>query len=134
LGFAEILQFTQSVSEHEILDKIRWFGSGANTKEHKLIDDPIGLEFSTNVQFTTVQVAASKNPTYELVQEHLTETLGKTPNTFVHSSYDAVWVIGLAILLYRPHGIFVEKPTPTIPYKGNSNQTGIKKILNFFLK
>ena len=98
LGFAEILQFTQSASEHDVLDDVRWFGPGANTKEHKLIDDPIGLEFSTNIQFTTVQVAASKNPTYERVQEHLTETLGRTPNTFVHSSYDAVWIIGLAML------------------------------------
>jgi len=98
LGFAEVLQFTQSASEHDILDKIRWFGPGANTKEHKLIEDPIGLEFSTNVQFTTVQVAVSKNPIYERVQAHLTETLGRTPNTFVHSSYDAVWLIGLAML------------------------------------
>lgn len=98
LGFAEILQFVQSASEHEVLDDVRWFGPGANTKEHKLIEDPIGLEFSTNIQFTTVQVAASKNPTYEKVQAHLTETLGRTPNTFVHSSYDAVWIIGLAML------------------------------------
>jgi branched-chain amino acid transport system substrate-binding protein len=98
LGFAEILQFTQSASQHEILDDVRWFGPGANTKEHKLIEDPIGLEFSTNVQFTTVQFAASKNPTYDKVQAHLTETLGTEPNTFVHSSYDAVWIIGLAIL------------------------------------
>ncbi len=98
LGFAEILQFTQSASQHEILDDVRWFGPGANTKEHKLIDDPIGLEFSTNVQFTTVQFAASKNPTYDKVQDHLTETLGTEPNTFVHSSYDAVWIIGLSIL------------------------------------
>jgi branched-chain amino acid transport system substrate-binding protein len=98
LGFAEILQFTQSASQHEVLDDVRWFGPGANTKEHKLIEDPIGLEFSTNIQFTTVQVAASKNPTYERVQAHLTETLGRTPNTFVHSSYDAVWIIGLAML------------------------------------
>jgi len=105
LGFAEILQFTQSASEHEILDDVRWFGPGANTKEHKLIDDPIGLEFSTNVQFTTVQFAASKitdtgavNPIYEKVQDHLTETLGTAPNSFVLSSYDAVWIIGLAIL------------------------------------
>ncbi len=98
LGFAEILQFTQSAAQHEVLDDVRWFGPGANTKEHKLIEDPIGLEFSTNVQFTTVQVAASKNPTYERVQEHLTELLGRTPNTFVHSSYDAVWIIGLAML------------------------------------
>jgi len=98
LGFAEILQFTQSAAQHEVLDDVRWFGPGANTKEHKLIEDPIGLEFSTSVQFTTVQVAASKNPTYERVQEHLTELLGRTPNTFVHSSYDAVWIIGLAML------------------------------------
>jgi len=98
LGFAEILQFTQSASEHDVLDDVRWFGPGANTKEHKLIDDPIGLDFSTNVQFTTVQFAASKNPTYDKVQAHLTETLGTEPNTFVHSSYDAVWIIGLAML------------------------------------
>ncbi|MCH8914569.1 MAG: ABC transporter substrate-binding protein [Thaumarchaeota archaeon] len=105
LGFAEILQFIQSASEHDILDKVRWFGPGANTKEHKLIDDPIGLEFSTNVQFTTVQFAASKitdtgavNPIYEKVQDHLTETLGTEPNSFVLSSYDAVWIIGLSIL------------------------------------
>lgn len=98
LGFAEILQFTQSASEHDVLDDVRWFGPGANTKEHKLIDDPIGFEFSTNVQFTTVQFAASKNPTYDRVQAHLTESLGTEPNTFVHSSYDAVWIIGLAIL------------------------------------
>ncbi len=98
LGFAEILQFVQSSSSHGVLDDVRWFGPGANTKEHKLVDDPIGLEFSTAVQFTTVQVAASKNPTYQKVQDHLTETLGRTPNTFVHSSYDAVWVIGLAML------------------------------------
>ncbi len=98
LGFAEILQFTQSAAQHEVLDDVRWFGPGANTKEHKLIEDPIGLEFSTSVQFTTVQFAASKNPTYERVQAHLTEQLGRSPNTFVHSSYDAVWIIGLAML------------------------------------
>jgi len=105
LGFAEILQFVQSADQHEILDDVRWFGPGANTKEHKLIDDPIGLEFSTNVQFTTIQFAASKitdtgavNPIYEKVQDHLTETLGTEPNAFVLSSYDAVWIIGLSML------------------------------------
>ena len=36
LGFAEILQFMQSAAEHDSLDDIRWFGPGANTKEHKI--------------------------------------------------------------------------------------------------
>ncbi len=98
LGFVEVLQFTQSASQHEVLDDVRWFASGAVTKEHKLVADPIGLEFSTSVQFTTVMVAFSENPIYQHVQDSLTETLGRTPNTFVHPSYDVVWVIGLSIL------------------------------------
>ena len=98
LGFAEILQFMQSAAQHDVLDDVRWFGPGANTKEHKLIDDPIALEFSHNIQFTTVQVAVTKNPTYEWVESTLTSELGRTPNTFVHSSYDIVWIIGLAML------------------------------------
>ena len=98
LGFVEVLQFTQSASQHEVLDDVRWFASGAVTKEHKLVADPIGLEFSTSVQFTTVMVAFSENPIYEHVQDSLTETLGRTPNTFVHPSYDVVWVLGLSIL------------------------------------
>ena len=98
LGFGEILQFVQSASTHDILDDIRWFGPGSVTKEYKLINDPIGLEFSTAIQFTTVQVAASKSDTYQKVEDHLIETLGRAPNTFVHSSYDAVWIIGLTML------------------------------------
>ncbi len=98
LGFSEVLQFFQSASEHEVLDDVRWFGPGSITKEYKLINDPIGFEFSTDVKFTTIQFAASKNPTYDRVQAHLTESLGAVPNTFVHSSYDVVWLIGLAML------------------------------------
>ncbi len=55
--------------------------------------------------------------------------------------FDVVWldflllgIILLVILLYRPQGIFVEKPTPTISYKANSTKTGMRKIFNFFFK
>ena len=98
IGFSEILQFMQSASEHEPLDDIRWFGPGANTKEHKLIDDPIGLEFSNTIQFTTVQMGVEKSMIYDRVESHLIETLGRTPSTFAHSSYDAVWLVGLSML------------------------------------
>ena len=54
--------------------------------------------------------------------------------------FDVVWldflllgIILLAILLYRPQGIFVEKPTPTIGYN-NSKQNGMKKLFSFFFK
>ncbi len=98
LGFAEVLQFMQSSSQHDILDDVRWFGPGATTKEYSLINDPIGLEFSNTIKFTTVQMAVSANPTYQHVQDYLVDSFGRAPSTFAHSSYDAVWVVGLSIL------------------------------------
>jgi len=115
LGFAEILQFMQSASQQDVLDDVRWFGPDANTKEHKLITDPIGLEFSSAIQFTTVQVAASANPTYERVQAHVLETLGRTPSTYVHSSYDAVWLVGLSMMETQSSDVAeIKRVLPTV--------------------
>ena len=54
--------------------------------------------------------------------------------------FDVVWldflllgIILLVVLLYRPQGIFVEKPTTTISFDGN-NKSGLKKIFGFFFK
>jgi len=54
--------------------------------------------------------------------------------------FDVVWldflllgVILLAVLLYRPQGIFVEKPTPTISMN-SAGVPGFKKIFSFFFK
>ena len=53
--------------------------------------------------------------------------------------FDVIWldflllgVILLVILLYRPQGIFVEKPTSTLSLK--TGDSGIQKIKNFFFK
>ncbi|MBI1662871.1 MAG: branched-chain amino acid ABC transporter permease [Nitrosopumilus sp.] len=52
--------------------------------------------------------------------------------------FDVVWldflllgVILLVVLLYRPQGIFVEKPTPTISF---GTRSGLKKVFGFFFK
>ena len=53
--------------------------------------------------------------------------------------FDVIWldflllgVILLIVLLYRPQGIVIEKPTHTISVNGNS--LGFRKIFNFFFK
>jgi len=53
--------------------------------------------------------------------------------------FDVVWldflllgIILLAVLLYRPQGIFVEKPTPTISMNKVGETSGFKKIFRFF--
>jgi len=53
--------------------------------------------------------------------------------------FDVVWldflllgIILLAVLLYRPQGIFVEKPTPTISMNSDEKLSGWKKVFLFF--
>ena len=98
ISFAEVLPLMQSASEHEILDEVTWFGTDGNTQEQKLIDDPTALEFSQTVQFTTTQVAFSDNLIRESVKQRVMDKLGRIPNSYTFSSYDAVWLAGLSIL------------------------------------
>jgi len=55
--------------------------------------------------------------------------------------FDVVWLdflllgtILLLVLLYRPQGIFVEKPTPTISMNPNEKLPGWKKVFTLFFK
>ncbi|RNJ75816.1 MAG: ABC transporter substrate-binding protein [Nitrosopumilus sp. H13] len=97
LGFSEMLQIVQDASIHEILGDVRWFGSGPNTKEINLINDAIGKEFLTGVQFTMIHAAPSKGPVADRVFKHVEGELRREPNSYSHAAYDAVWIAGLAI-------------------------------------
>ena len=97
ISFAEILQLMHSASSHDILDDIMWFGSDGTTNEQRLIDDPIGAEFSEKVNYTTVQFAQADNSVTEHVKDHIMAEFGRLPDVYSYTSYDAVWVAGLAI-------------------------------------
>ena len=97
IGFSESLQFMQSASTHDILNDVSWFGSDANTNEQKIVDDPIGLKFAQDVDFTTLQFAAATNTITDRVENHIKEKLGRSPSVYAYSSYDAVFIAGLAI-------------------------------------
>ena len=44
-----------------------------------------------------LQVSAASNEKFAYVEETITELLGRSPNTYTHSSYDAAWIVGLSI-------------------------------------
>jgi branched-chain amino acid transport system substrate-binding protein len=94
VGFDEILEFLTEAADHAILDDVRWFGSDANTKQQLLTNDRIASDFSTEVEFTSLQFTASKSAIYERVKADL----GGDPGIYAYASYDAVWVIGLTML------------------------------------
>ncbi|MDI1495294.1 MAG: ABC-type branched-chain amino acid transport system, periplasmic component [Cenarchaeum symbiont of Oopsacas minuta] len=98
IGFAESLQFIQSAAQYDVLDDIRWFGADSLANEIKLIQDPIALEFTQNVNFTTVSPGFAATSASDKVKTKVFDTLGRYPSTFVETSYDIAWIYGLAIL------------------------------------
>lgn len=98
ISFAEGVHFMQSASEHPELEGTLWFGAGSTTKDPDIVGDPIAREFSNAVEYTTTQVAVSKNAIYERVEKRLSAEFGYVPSAFVHSSYDAPWIYGIAML------------------------------------
>ena len=97
IGFGEIVKFVEAASAHEILGDVRWFGTDSNTNDVALVKGAT-VAFIENTQFTTVQVSASGESAFNKVRDYVKENLGREPNSFAHSTYDTIWLIGLAML------------------------------------
>ena len=97
IGFAETLHLLNFANSYDNLHEVQWFGADGFTNDDTIIDDEIGLGFAQNTRFTATQFSASSNEKYEAVRDHLIEQVGSAPNNYAYSSYDSLWVLGLAI-------------------------------------
>ena len=97
IGFSEVVHFFNSANSYDNLHQVRWFGSDASSNDDAITDDMIASSFATDVQFITTQFSASKNAKYEHVKDHVTKEIGSEPNNYAYSSYDSLWLVGLAI-------------------------------------
>ena len=98
LGFEEIDIFIKSIDSHKklentFLDQIRWFGPGSITKIDAITNN---YAFATKVNLTTVH-ALLKNDHHECIDFDPLSKFGDS-SSFVYTSYDMVWILGLAIL------------------------------------
>lgn len=116
IAFNEALPIMQTAAGHDILDDVRWLGSDGNALVHQITDDPIASAFADAVEFTTVQISASRNPIYEDVRERVGAQFGgREPNAYAYTAYDATWVIGLSMLhAGTDRGVDVIRAIPTV--------------------
>ncbi len=98
ISFSEGLLFMQSAASHDVLGTVQWFGSDGNALDQTITSDKIGKSFTTATDFTSVLVSASDSEINQRVKSTLTGILGNTPITYAYGSYDAVWLVGLAML------------------------------------
>ena len=98
ISFDESLPIVQSASQYDILTQVQWYGAESVAEQDHFVSDSISSAFAEQVDFTAVQILISPGGMYNDVNSRLSGLLGAVPNTFSYPAYDAVWVIGKAIM------------------------------------
>lgn len=113
VAFDEIVPILQTASTYDILGQVGWFGSETVAQSTAITDDPLALRFADQVGFTAVQLLLSTGQKAEHVRDSLADQLGNSPDAFVYTAYDAVWLAGLSIETlgsFDPAGVSVVLP------------------------
>ena len=128
MSFTEAVQIMQSASQYEILNKVRWFGASAIVKDHQLVQDKITQKFAEDVNLVAMQFAPTKSMQYEQLQSQMESVLGRIPNAYAFSTYDSVWVIGLAVLQLQSSDMHVIKEAIPIIATNHTGVIGSTKL------
>ena len=97
-GFSETAGIMRESAAYPELAAARWYGAGMVNSAPEFSEPPLG-GFLESVKFTTPGAKAVPNPLHADVQERLSDQLGQTAGrTFVHASYDSVWLLGMSML------------------------------------
>ena len=97
ISFEEVAAFFAAAKAHSILTEVKWQGSDGTAGVAHLIKDPELAEFSIKTKFLNTIFAPSASPHLERVKKYVHDKLGRDPESYAYGSYDAVWVIALAI-------------------------------------
>mgnify|MGYP000047006680 FL=1 len=123
IAFGEARAFLLTAAEYDVLWKVRWFGSDGTAYEARLAKEPKVAEFSSKVRFVNPIFAPTKTPKYQELLENIKSKLGHPPESYAYNSYDAVWVVALALLAtnkYDADAIISALPTVLEHYYGAS--------------
>ena len=98
IGFSETVYLLNYAASYDNLETVRWFGSDGSSNDGTLSIDPISSKFIQNTNFVSTQFATSTNEIYQHVNDYLIDFKSSSPNAYVFSLYDSVWVLGKTIL------------------------------------
>jgi len=98
IGFSEVVHLFNFVGSYDNLRNVSWYGSDGSSNDDAITSDKIATAFATDVGLVTTQFSAPDSPTVQHINQALIEQTGSIPNAYAYSAYDAVWLIGNAVL------------------------------------
>ena len=98
IGAYETIHLLGSAPSFNNLDSVRWFGTDGASRSNILADDPTASAFLQDVNFVGTAFGTSRNDVYANVQEYFMSYRGSSPNAYLFSLYDSIWVLGKTVL------------------------------------
>ena len=98
VAFDEAVPIFQTASTYDILDDVRWIGGEGIAKSTVVASDPIASQFAVDARLHTIQLLLNLGERADAVSEYVYERLGSESLSQIHTTYDAVWLVGLSIL------------------------------------
>jgi len=101
LSFGEGTEVLQAASQFEANASVNWYGSSAYANNNSLINDSEARAFATEQKLLCPSFAPdpSVEDLWGPIESELIALLGRTPETYALTSYDALWVITMSYLL-----------------------------------
>lgn len=97
ISFEEAIPLFVAASKHDVLSKVKWFGSDGTAGNALLVGTMESAAFSVKTKFINTIAAPSFSPKFEHVKTYIEKTLGRTPAPYAYNTYDAVWTVAMAL-------------------------------------
>ena len=100
VGIGESAEFFSRAADYPVLRTVQWIGSDANVLNNNFIDNTKVFEFLRDANFRScIFDADSTSDAYQKLEMRLSSDprIMGAPNVYTYASYDAVWILGLAM-------------------------------------
>ena len=130
VAFDEIVSILQTANNYPVLRSVHWFGSETIAQSGDLAGDRIASEFVDEAGLSTVQLLLDTGDKADHVMAALADEFGDSPNAFVYTGYDAVWLAGLSIIeadSADPADVVMVLPDVAAGYSGALSSTQLNE-------
>ena len=101
ISFGETLDIIHEAARHDVLDDVSWFCTAGIIGDRDIAMDPTSTTFFDATNMQCAQPGVSQNAIRDEIEPRLAEMTGGTPVPYSYTAYDAVWLLGTAILETR---------------------------------
>ena len=95
LSFGEGASILSAAAQEPGCALVKWYGSSAFANNADLLNDPVAAQFAMQQSFRCPSFAPDPSAAdlWEPIQDQLVSELGRAPEVFALTSYDAVWLM-----------------------------------------